>query len=388
MTEEMQPPNNGEKIEKQNQDDDESDWEYEYHDTELEVSALQAHLTTCQKEFPVLNSPQTFNIIVDFSSSSNVRRKPKANEPAPHSTQLRNPSPPADEPIPLHEPTDASVSDRIQILDLHTSNPLISYQSQLYTCNWTTTIGTDMILSPTTQEPSPLLFTTRHKLIARPARLTPHTAAQSSPLPPNPPDVSMTPHDAIDQPVQSTTIIPLDTHASLARQRQAAFLERLMAAKVARGETDEVTVYSQKRLTGTGWRSQQKAAAAEEAEAAEAIEEAEEDSMEEGLSAEGGNGERTSRQARNRPLKRPRIGRPRGKVGVGKHKEPLFGPRETPTPNPGNNSTNKQNKDEKIQEPVGQAADQHAAAASLLPAQEPITIDTNNGEADVVMQDA
>ncbi len=161
-----------------------------------------------------------------------------------------------------------------------------------------------------------------------------------------------------------------------------------MAAKVARGETDEVTVYSQKRLTGTGWRSQQKAAAAEEAEAAEAIEEAEEDSMEEGLSAEGGNGERTSRQARNRPLKRPRIGRPRGKVGVGKHKEPLFGPRETPTPNPGNNSTNKQNKDEKIQEPVGQAADQHAAAASLLPAQEPITIDTNNGEADVVMQDA
>jgi hypothetical protein len=150
-----------------------------------------------------------------------------------------------------------------------------------------------------------------------------------------------------------------------------------MAAKAARGEADEVTVYSQKRLTGTGWRSQQKVAAAEE------IEEAEEDSMEEGLSAEGGDGERTSRQARNRPLKRPRIGRPRG---VGKHKDPLFGPREPPTINPGDNSTNKRSKDQQIQEQVGQAADQHAAA-SLLPAEDPITVDTNNGEADVIMRD-
>lgn len=52
--------------------------------------------------------------------------------------------------------------------------------------------------------------------------------------------------------------IPLDKHASVARQNQAHFLERLSAIKAARGERDEVTVYAKKRYTGTGWRSRQK----------------------------------------------------------------------------------------------------------------------------------
>lgn len=53
--------------------------------------------------------------------------------------------------------------------------------------------------------------------------------------------------------------IPLDRHASVARQNQAHFLERLSAIKAARGEQDEVTVYAKKRYTGTGWRSRQRA---------------------------------------------------------------------------------------------------------------------------------
>lgn len=300
-----------------------------------------------------------------------MRRKAKENDPDSIPKQTPNPldTNPADQPSPVHEPTDASVPNRIQILDLHTSNPLISYQSQLYTCAWTTTIGTDMILSPTTQGPSPLLFTTRHKLLARPASLTPHVGAPSSSSPPslppplNPPDACLTPHDLIDQPPSSTTtntkpaIIPLDTRSSLARQRQTAFLERLMAAKVARGETDQVTVHSQRRLTGTGWRSRNKVAAIEEAEA-------EADDVDEGFSAEGENGGGSSRQGREKTPKRARIGRPRGR---GRHRNALFGNYRPDSgeilvnANPSTSSTSNLSKEGHPPQQVSQQADQHGA---------------------------
>jgi len=35
----------------------------------------------------------------------------------------------------------------IQIVDLHTKNPLISYQGTIYSCSWSTSMGTDMLFS-------------------------------------------------------------------------------------------------------------------------------------------------------------------------------------------------------------------------------------------------
>lgn len=321
-----------------------------------------------------LKLSQTFNVIVDFSAFSNPRRKPRENGPdsVPKQTKTSLDTNPADQPFPLHESTDASVPDRIQILDLHTSNPLISYQSQLYTCDWNTTIGTDMILSSTAQGPSsPLLFTTRHKLVARPARLTPNVGTQSTspaspPTSPTPPDPSLLPNTLINQPTSSTTKspkpapTPLDTRASLVRQRQTAFLERLTAAKVARGETDQVTMHSQRRFTGTSWRSRQKQAATEEAEA---------DNLETGFSAEEENGGGNSSQGRNETSRRAKIGRPRGQGrgrGRGQYRASLF---ENPRPDSGDilntanpNASSTKNVGEAEGPPpqqVGQLADQH-----------------------------
>ena len=52
--------------------------------------------------------------------------------------------------------------------------------------------------------------------------------------------------------------IPIETHATLARQNQAHFLERLIAAKAAKGEKDSVAIYAKKRFMGTGWRARQR----------------------------------------------------------------------------------------------------------------------------------
>lgn len=191
-----------------------------------------------------------------------------------------------------------------------------------------------------------------------------------------------------------------------------------MAAKVARGETDQVTVHSQRRVTGTGWRSQQRAAAAEEAEAeaeaeagAEAEAEAEAAGMEEGFSAEEGYGGEISRQGRNETPKRARIGRPRGR-GRGRaanYRNALF---ETPRPqsgdplttlNPNTSSTsNPNNKDQPPPQQIGSSADQHDAIIIPLPPAEvqahqdqgtpsakvhTATTPTTQIDEDVIMQD-
>ena len=40
----------------------------------------------------------------------------------------------------------AAPSSKIQVLDLHTANPLVAYQGTIYSCTWTTPLGTDILL--------------------------------------------------------------------------------------------------------------------------------------------------------------------------------------------------------------------------------------------------
>lgn len=170
-------------------------------------------------------------------------------------------------PEPTVDPSDQpekfafDSSNSVQILDFHTSNPLVSFNDQIYTCSWTTTIGTDLLLNPnqhnSVDPPNPILTTTRHKLSARPANLIPRRDPRSSVSSSS----KIRPQDTVDLPSPNgskATRIPIETHASLARQRQAAFLEKFIAIKAAKGEKDEVTVYAPKKNTGTGWRSQRK----------------------------------------------------------------------------------------------------------------------------------
>ena len=163
--------------------------------------------------------------------------------------------------------------EQIQILDLHTTHPLISFQKQLYSCAWTTTIGTDLLLTPPSIAFSdPLLKHTTAfnilaasgiKMLGRPVRPIAKQEARFSsrkhgtPLSDCLPNISSEPEEAARKPKAFT--IPVDTGSSIGRQNQAHFLERLMAIKAAKGEKDSVTVYAQKTFTGTGWRTKQRA---------------------------------------------------------------------------------------------------------------------------------
>ena len=193
------------------------------------------------------------------------------------------------------EDTSASTrNNRIQILDFHTHNPLISYQNQLYSCEWTSTLGTDVLLtSPIPEFPHPVLreqpnvsvlATSNIKLMCRPAQISSRQEVSISA------PESSAPNTATPEATAAAALpikIPIGLTPSRARQNQANFLERLMAIKAKKGEKDHVTIYAQKVNQGTGWRSQRKA-------------------MEEGDETS------TSQQQSQRGKGKSTIGRPRG----------------------------------------------------------------------------
>lgn len=170
------------------------------------------------------------------------------------------------------EPNESPES-RVQILGFHTVNPIISYQNQIYSCEWTSTLGTDVLLStpdPKFQHPvlreNPgvsVIAATRIKLFGRPIQLTSRSGTNgeepdSQEQTPAPEAMTQTCSTLVsDQPARVT--IPVGKTPTLARHNQANFLERLIAIKVAKGETDKVTVHTQKANQGSGWRSQHKA---------------------------------------------------------------------------------------------------------------------------------
>ena len=164
--------------------------------------------------------------------------------------------------------------DRIQILDFHTSNPIISYQNQMYSCEWTSTIGTDVLITaPDPDFPHPILkqedgvsiiAATGIKLLGRPAQMSSRPSASTENEPtqtatPAAEDSGIAANDRSTTENPKSTRIPENLLLNKTRQTQASFLERLIAVKASKEEQDDVTVLAQKVNQKSGWRSQAKA---------------------------------------------------------------------------------------------------------------------------------
>lgn len=126
--------------------------------------------------------------------------------------------------------------DRLQILGLHTLNPIVSYQNQIFSCSWADQLGTELLFTPPRETDSTpvsltwgkdfdLIAANSVKLLGRKANLI-----SSSGL-------------AAFEPSTTAT-----TASSTKPSNQASFLDRLTQVKQARGETDTVrTVFSTRR---------------------------------------------------------------------------------------------------------------------------------------------
>ncbi|KAL9083900.1 MAG: hypothetical protein Q9159_005516 [Coniocarpon cinnabarinum] len=223
----------------------ENGWEYEYDDHETEEFYITLDLTTHVKpderrDFPGRQKPE------QLSSQSRNARKPRSARGGAYG-QSKRPSkrslarakklgegedesarqngadgpttPPQQTPVDVQgtpsvidTPTNnnavdatetsqsaaQSLPESIQILDLHTPEPLVAFQNRVFSCSWASSVGTDMLFTaperrfptststddqtqPSSAPDDPvtdaeLLATTRHRLIAHPVKLVPHGA--------------------------------------------------------------------------------------------------------------------------------------------------------------------------------------------------------------------
>ena len=189
--------------------------------------------------------------------------------------------------------------DKIQILDFHSRNPLISYEGQIYSCAWSTTIGTDVLLThpSTTISFTPelklkdvnVLATTGIKLLGTPVQLVPkhnastksstrkaEAAAINNVLEQRERQAEATQQDGDDVPMSDVARgkqpvrlredetprppvfeplrLPIGPQNGRAKNLQARFLERIANAKARKGDTDKVILSTKQKHTGSGWR--------------------------------------------------------------------------------------------------------------------------------------
>ncbi|KGO64854.1 Transcription factor TFIIIC, tau55-like protein [Penicillium italicum] len=228
--------------------DSESDGEYEYeYGTETETFYLNLDLTA--HHGPV-RPP---------------RRRPKEEVASLEDTQ--NPADNMSQGFPseAYPPIESAETgnlpnERIQILDLHTSNPIISYYNQMFSCSWADQIGTELVFASPDAETDPdnhfpqslhrgpsyeLLAANSVKILGRKAHLAPNAgpgpAQGFNEGPSNTGSASESASSQAAEPLGAPRRPAVPSH-------QAQFLYRLQQIKNAKGEQDTVrTVMSTRR---------------------------------------------------------------------------------------------------------------------------------------------
>ncbi|KAH7356294.1 hypothetical protein BKA66DRAFT_515502 [Pyrenochaeta sp. MPI-SDFR-AT-0127] len=217
----------------------EDDWEYEYDENETE----------------------DFYIPLDLSNVPGAQ-VPMVSQGRPgHPTLLKSRlralnaarGQPVEIDINSSDGQDTTTMGDVQIIGLHTQNPLIMYNDQLLKCQWMATIGTDMFfVKPTLNAsafPSPLLSLPAvdllslgsTKLVAKVGRLRPCEILADDTSDAQPTNVST-------NILATSTVSPQATSKETSpTTRQVnvtptSFLARLNQAKTKRGETSRLAI--------------------------------------------------------------------------------------------------------------------------------------------------
>lgn len=245
------------------EDKEEDEWEYEYSTTEVETYYLTVDLS--YPEFKAAPLKDTF--------ASRGRHR-KWEKPPHDPSNIRAPGAHAhrvnehddddeadveqeDELDPDIDPElqhaeddvtrqteqeglDSDQAEEIQILDLHSKRPMFSYRGRVFEGQWSEMIGTDMVFAQ--HGGSAELPTLRHLpgdvdlLAASSSRIT----TKEKMLVPKSGTV-----DTLAPIKKEWNInIPIGRGKTTERIQQANFLERMIALKIQKGHTDQVTVYA------------------------------------------------------------------------------------------------------------------------------------------------
>ncbi|KAK2591147.1 hypothetical protein QQS21_011161 [Conoideocrella luteorostrata] len=234
---------------------------------------------------------------------------------------------------------ESTETEDIQILELHSSNPIIAYRGRLFEGQWAEVIGTEAIL--TQHDPTNALPALRNlpgdiDLLAASSSRILTTEKIAKPRVPE--------QDTLASTREEWNIrIPAGKDRTGERAEQTSFLENLIALKIKRGDKDQVTVYATDGA-GKDWDDRKapdfkprrkKLAAGEEGSDRE----------------EGGRGsKRRGNRANKRPKGRPPIGKRLDGYPVG-FGDSVAKPKSLSTPTPRrweDLTANKQNDDDDV----------------------------------------
>jgi hypothetical protein len=192
---------------------------------------------------------QTFYVSLDLTSCNGPLKRPRRRSATPSASSEN-----LDEPRPRDGPvlnTDPNLQidprlfpqEKVQIMDLHSANPVVSYQSQIFSCSWMDLLGSDLVFSfPDQHADAPvlrkdqnadLISASRVKILGQKANLISASAGVER---------------TFVQRNQQQQQLAAEDASTLPPSPQGRFLQRLIDAKRAKGETDTVrTVFPTKR---------------------------------------------------------------------------------------------------------------------------------------------
>lgn len=146
----------------------------------------------------------------------------------------------------------------LQILDLHSKNPIISYNGNTFSCEWASNIGTELLFTyrdPIDPLPSlrtmpgdvDLLAASSARIISTTIQISPKGGLRQA---------SKAPAKRRSQAGKDPDLaIPVGIRASDERKDQARFLEELIDLKESRGEYDPVTILVNARRGLWKWKT-------------------------------------------------------------------------------------------------------------------------------------
>lgn len=154
---------------------------------------------------------------------------------------------------------DANDAPEISILDLHSDNPMMSYNNSIFSCQWATNVGTELLFMAHDRDSKlpilrklaggvDLLAASSARLISNPVHLEARKRKRS-------PDREFERGSNLSV---KQRLFPVGHQANDRRKDQATFLENLMNVKDDKGEDDDVTVVVEKRLSQRKWKTRSK----------------------------------------------------------------------------------------------------------------------------------
>ncbi|KAI0438874.1 hypothetical protein F4803DRAFT_533567 [Xylaria telfairii] len=232
--------------------DDESEWEYEYSTTETETFYVTLDLSKADfkaqervkgNDFPSRGRwrPQgastlrtaTDQLSHNSAASSDAERDEEDQDlpgVSPKNQKERRSSTQDDDDVN---------SEKVQILELHSENPIISYKGRVFSGQWCENTTTELLMTRSDEENSlPIL---RHlgdgvDLLAASSSRINVTEQKFKPK------ASERERQRASAHLPQTVIPPVDLKASQERIDQRNFLADLIALKRRKGETDDVTI--------------------------------------------------------------------------------------------------------------------------------------------------